>query len=185
MLICIKMKRKIEEIIAIPDGFNVEIDNFKIKISKDGNTLEKNIPYTIKKQDNKIIIGHDKATKSDKKLIKTAVALINNMFSGLDKKFEYKLQICSVHFPINVEVKGNEVIIKNFLGEVKERKAKILEGVEVKIDKENITVKSYDKDRAGQTAANIETATKIRAKDRRIFQDGIYITQKEKGRRQK
>ena len=33
----------------------------------------------------------------------------------------------------------------------------------------------------GQTAANIELATKIKRKDQRIFLDGLYIYHKEEG----
>ena len=39
-------------------------------------------------------------------------------------------------------------------------------------------VSSVDKELAGQVAANFETATKVPMKDRRVFQDGIFIINK-------
>jgi len=55
---------------------------------------------------------------------------------------------------------------------------KILPGVEVEVDKEWVTLWSTDKELAGRTAADFERVTKIRKRDRRVFQDGIYITNK-------
>ena len=58
------------------------------------------------------------------------------------------------------------------------RKSKILEGVKVEIDKDTILLSGYDKEAVGQTAANLEKATKIKKRDRRRFQDGIFIIEK-------
>ena len=41
-----------------------------------------------------------------------------------------------------------------------------------------ITVRSSDKEIGGQMAADIERITKVIKKDRRVFQDGIFITNK-------
>jgi large subunit ribosomal protein L6 len=79
---------------------------------------------------------------------------------------------------MNVEIVGNEVIIKNFLGEKIPRKSKIIENVNVEIKGDIITINSPNKELAGQTAANFETATRIKSRDRRVFQDGIFITNK-------
>ncbi|MBU1136447.1 MAG: 50S ribosomal protein L6 [Nanoarchaeota archaeon] len=178
-------QKNIYEEIKIPEGVDVEITKEKIKISKEGNEIERKFDYEIKKQDGKLIIEFKKPDKNDKKMIKTMIAHLNNMLKGINEKYIYKLQICTVHFPMNIKIEGNEVIIKNFLGEVKDRKARIIEGVDIKIDGEIITVESCDKEKAGQTAANIESATKIKKRDRRIFQDGIYIIEKQKGRKRK
>jgi len=174
------MKIEINETIEIPEGINVDLSNNKIKLKKQDAELEKDIPnIPIKKQDNKLIINKKSATKNDKKLIKTAISHIKNMIKGLDEKFTYKLQICSVHFPMTVEKKEKQIIVKNFLGEKKERKAKILDNVDVKIDKEFVIIESTNKESAGQTAANIETATKVSNRDRRRFQDGIWMVSKD------
>jgi len=43
---------------------------------------------------------------------------------------------------------------------------------------EGKSVLRHDKEKTGQTVANIERAGKIVGRDRRVFQDGIYITEK-------
>ena len=168
--------------VKIPDGIEVEISNHN-KISVKGpqgeNTKEFKIDNLVfEKKGDEIIIENKKATKKEKKMINTIKAHVKNMLRGVQEKFEYKLKICYNHFPFTVEIKGNEAVIKNFLGEKVPRKVHIPEGVDVKVEKEIITVKSHNKELAGQAAANLETATKIRLRDRRIFQDGLFITSK-------
>ena len=181
MHIFIKMKKSILQEIEIPEDVEASIeDNILIIKGTEGENKRKfdTNKLIFEKKNNKIIIGNKKATKREKKAINTSVAHIKNMIQGVQKKFEYILKIVSSHFPISVELKENEAIIKNFLGEKIPRKSKILEGANVKIEGDIIIVTSYDKEIAGQTAANFEKTTKIRMKDRRIFQDGIFITNK-------
>ena len=71
-----------------------------------------------------------------------------------------------------------EVIIKNMLGEKTPRIQKVSDRVEIEIKMPKITIKSYDLEAAGQTAADLEKMSKIRNRDRNKFQDGIFITKK-------
>ncbi|PIN72255.1 50S ribosomal protein L6, partial [Candidatus Woesearchaeota archaeon CG10_big_fil_rev_8_21_14_0_10_45_5] len=66
----------------------------------------------------------------------------------------------------------------NFLGERKARTMKIPAGVKVTVDASTITVEGADKEITSQTAARMEQICIIKNRDRRIFQDGIYITEK-------
>ena len=175
------MKINLIKEIEIPEGIEVEINGQEIFVKGNGLENKKKFDFgriNVQKKNNKIILDAKKATKREKKMMGTIATHIKNLFKGIKEKFVYKLEICHLHFPMNVAVNEKEVIIKNFLGENKERKAKILPGVEVKMEGNILTVESHNKEAAGQTAANIEKTTKIKNKDRRVFQDGIFITNK-------
>ena len=79
---------------------------------------------------------------------------------------------------MTVKVKGKKLEIKNFLGEKVPRIADIVNDVDVKIEGDEIIITSANKEAAGQTAGNFEKATRITNRDRRIFQDGLWIIQK-------
>ncbi len=173
------MKQNIIKSIAVPEGVDVDVAGDRVAIKNP--PMERRFilhNVSLKKEGNSIILMADNATKREKKIIGSVAAHIKNMLS--QQLFEYRLQICSVHFPINVSIdkSANEVVIKNFLGETKERRAKIIANVDTKIQGDIIVVSSRDKEAAGQTAANIEVATRISMHDRRVFQDGIFMTQK-------
>jgi large subunit ribosomal protein L6 len=88
------------------------------------------------------------------------------------------MKVCYSHFPVQVSVVGSEVSIVNFLGEKKARKAKIIGNTKVEVKGDALSITGIDVEALGQTAANIEIATKIKEYDPRVFQDGIYITSK-------
>lgn len=178
------MKKPFFQEIEIPEGVEIDFDEDKNEIfvkGPEGETRKelKLGRCNLEKKDKKIIIGNEKSTKKEKKMTNTNLSHLKNMIKGVQKKFEYELKVCSSHFPISVKVEGNKATIKNFLGEKIERFSKILEDVDVEVRKDIIVVKSSDKEKAGQTAANFENMTRITGRDIRTFQDGIYIVKKD------
>ncbi len=166
----------------IPEGLNLEMNKvglIKIKGAKGETTRQLMHPLvSMKQEESTIILATKSSKKKSKRMINSYHAHILNLFRGVKEGFTYKLKICSGHFPMTVKQEGEKIIISNFLGEKIPRIAKIMPGAKVKIDKDVITVDAPNVEAAGQTAANIEVATRIRGRDRRVFQDGIYITEK-------
>lgn len=175
------MKKEILQEIKIPEGVEADLEGNKVIVRGEKGENEREFKIgklKLEKKENSIIIWDKKATKKEKKIINTVASHIKNMIKGVKEGFEYQLKICSSHFPITVDVQGKEATIKNFLGEKIPRKVKIPENVEINIDRGVIIVTSKNKESAGQAAANFERATKIKSRDRRVFQDGIFIINK-------
>jgi large subunit ribosomal protein L6 len=176
------MKSDIHEEVEIPEGINAKIENGEISLRKGEAVLKRKLERSVnvKVENNKIIFEAKKATKRERKITGSLKAHCNNMIRGLTEKFRYRLESASVHFPVTIifDKQKSEIAIKNFLGEKIDRRVKIDPRVEVKINKNIIEVESSDKELAGQAAANIEKGAKIRKRDRRIYQDGIYVVEK-------
>jgi large subunit ribosomal protein L6 len=167
--------------IPIPEGVTISLENGIVKMQGKKGTVEKKIVYPkvkVSLENNEIILSCDKASKREKTMIGTFKAHINNMAKGVTEGHVYKLKICCSHFPMTVKIANGEMTIKNFLGEAYPRTVKIKDGVTVNVDGTDIVVESPDVELAGQMAANIEQSTRITNRDRRIFQDGIYIVDK-------
>ncbi len=177
-----KNEKELKQEIKIPEEISVIIRGKEIVLKKADRELRRKLNplLELKIEDNNIIIRSKKTSKKQRKNFGTLKAHLKNMIKGLEEDFVYELQVANVHFPMNIsfDKENREFFVKNFLGEKKDRKIKIREGVELQIDKGVIEIRSPDIEKAGQTAADIEKGTKVRNKDRRIFQDGIFITKK-------
>lgn len=172
---------KLEEKIPIPEGVTFSYENGVCKVNGPKGEAEKKLFHPgleIVSQDGEIVLSYKNATKREKKIIFTYKSHIKNLFNGVLNGNKYELKICSGHFPMNVSVNGNVFTVKNFIGEKVPRTLTIKHGVSVKLDGDKITVEHQNKEFASQTAADIEILTRRRGFDRRIFQDGIYITVK-------
>ena len=130
-------------------------------------------------KDGKLVVS----TTSDKRkaiaMTGTVAAHLKNMVLGATDGYSYELKIVYTHFPITVTAKDGKIEVKNFLGEKGIRRVDIFGNVDVQIDKEMIKVVGANVEEVGQTSANIERSCKLKGRDRRIFQDGIYIIHKD------
>ena len=116
-------------------------------------------------------------------LIKTVVSIINNLINGVQTNYKYISKICYSHFPCNCEVKSDkkEIHVVNFLGERAPRKAMYPDNVSVEVQGDDVYFIGPDKESLGQAAANVKRACRIRKKDPRVFQDGVYLYKKMRG----
>jgi large subunit ribosomal protein L6 len=175
------MNKNLERLVEIPDGVDVEINENEIKVKGNGKEISRKFNmYKIEAdvKGNVFKLVSKNATRREAKMMGTIWAHVKNMVKGVQEEFTYILEIANVHFPMNVKSEGNKIIIKSFLGETTKRISKICKNSKVNINGSKIIVTSYDIESAGQTAANLEKATRLTGRDRRIFQDGIYIIEK-------
>jgi large subunit ribosomal protein L6 len=175
------MNKDLERIIEIAEGVEVFVKGNEFAVKGNGKELKRSfdvgkIKASVK--DKKVVLTAKGATRREAKMIGTIEAHLKNMIKGVSEDFVYELEVCNVHFPMNVKVEGERIVIKSFLGETTGREAKVLDGVKVDIKGNKISVSSHDIEAAGQVAANLEKATRLTGRDRRIFQDGIFITKK-------
>ncbi|MDD5651578.1 MAG: 50S ribosomal protein L6 [Candidatus Nanoarchaeia archaeon] len=166
--------------VQIPENVQISLDRYLLKVKGPKGEVERdfsNPRFKIEKKDHSIIVlpSDKKTSKQDKMYINTTVSHIKNMIKGVLEGYQAKLKICSGHFPMSVSTDTKEVLIKNYLGEKVPRKATIIKGVSIKIDGEIITLTGCDIEQVGQAAARIEHACRIKNRDLRLFQDGIWI----------
>lgn len=174
---------RIEHTIELPEGVSASLDGITLKVNGPNGNLEREYHSSTLKimvESDKIIVQVDLPRRKDKALAGTWNAHINNMVKGVTSGFTYNLKALYSHFPMTLKQEGNELVVNNYFGERVPRRAKILPGVKVEIkNKVELVVSGIDKELVGQTAANIERCATVKNRDRRVFQDGIYLLSKE------
>jgi large subunit ribosomal protein L9e len=121
------------------------------------------------------------ATRKQLACVRTICSHIENLFTGVVRGFFYKMRFVYSHFPINVTLTGDVVEIRNFLGEKRVRRVKLMPGVKYERSanvKDQIELTGIDIAAVSLSAAKIQQATNIRHKDLRKFLDGIYVSEK-------
>jgi large subunit ribosomal protein L6 len=168
--------------IEIPQGVTVTVNGATLtaKGQKGENAREFRYPGIAVRMDaGKVIVETKKNDKQTKATVGTYASHIKNMVTGVSEGYEYHMKIVYAHFPIQVKIEGKDkVSIGNFLGERKARSANIVGNTKVVLNADKLVITGSNKESVGQTAANIEQACRIRKRDPRVFQDGIYVITK-------
>ena len=163
------------------EGTTATYSNGTLTVTGPKGSIQKILRYPnvrVEVKDGKVHISTPKFSRNEKKIIHTYQAHVVNMVKGSKEGFEYKLQVVFAKFPITVEKVGNTIVVKNLLGEKVPRRLNLLSDVNVEVKGKEIVVTGIDKEKVGQVAGSIEQLTRITHLDRRVIQDGIYITEK-------
>lgn len=144
--------------IAIPDGVTITVDAGMVIVKGPKGELRTQIldRVKVKVEDGKVIVmrvDDEKISKSQHGLIRT---LISNTIVGVSKGFEKKLEVSGVGF----RIKGDGQNLEMTLGFSHPVKYQAPEGVNIAVDKMNITISGIDKQQVGQIAAEIRALKK-------------------------
>ncbi len=164
--------------VDIPEGVEVEISDGEVVVRRGETILSKRLYHPrveVKVTDSAILVSCPLPTKKEKALVGTFASHISNMIRGVTEGFTYTMKLVYAHFPVKVTVRGDRVFIENFLGERHPRTARISGDARVEVKGDTLHIAGPNLEDVSQTAANIEQATRIKNKDPRVFQDGIYI----------
>jgi large subunit ribosomal protein L6 len=167
--------------LQIPDEVSAEMDHLELTVEGPNGSVTRRLWYpdiSVTVDGDEIVIESDEDDAKTNSTIGTFESHVENMFHGVTEGWEYEMEVFYSHFPMQVTVEGDEVVIENFLGERAARRTEVRGDTEVDVDDERITLRGPDIEAVGQTAADIEQLTRVTDKDVRVFQDGVYITGK-------
>lgn len=156
----------------IPDGVTISVEGLRVKAKGPQGEAEKTL--RAKGASIKVSGKSIEIECPDRAMRRTMEAHIRNLVLGVQKGYSRKMKIIYAHFPFTLEVKGNTLNIKNILGEKLPRTCRIIGKTKIEVKGQEATISGPDKEAVGQTMANIRAALRIRGKDCRVFQDGMY-----------
>lgn len=168
----------VQRTVSIPEGVTVTITESLLKVKGPKGELQRDMWHPAIKitiEDGTAVFSTASIKKQVIAMVGTLASHCKNMCTGVTTGYLYNLKVVYSHFPIQLKLQGEKLEINNFLGEKYPRTARILPGTTVKVGTDEVSVTGIDKELVGSTASNIEKATRIRDRDPRVFQDGIYI----------
>merc|ERR1719376_718130 len=175
-----------EESIKVPKGIKISIKSKVVEVTGKNGTLKrdfKHLPIELylgncgKEVRAKMYFAKSKQLS----MLRSVCSHINNLFDGVEKKFQYKMRLVYAHFPINATITngGSTVELRNFLGEKLVRTVNMLPGVIVEKSastKDELVLTGANIELTSRSAALIRQSCLVKDKDIRKFLDGVYVS---------
>ena len=144
--------------IVVPNGVTITVDPDKIIIKgqKGELTLAHQNGIDVKVADNQIVVSRQNEDDKVRAAHGLQRTLINNAILGVTEGFEKKLEVNGVGYRLN----GGGQNLEMHLGFSHPIKYTAPAGIDIKVEKMNITVSGIDKQLVGQVAADIRAFKK-------------------------
>ncbi len=145
--------------INIPEGVEVEISGKEVHVKGSKGSLDFTVHSDVeaKLQEKSVKIDALRSTKQARSLWGLTRMLVANMIEGVSKGFEKQLELQGVGFRMAVQGKK----LNMALGFSHPVEVEIPDGIEVKVEKNILTVSGIDKQAVGQFAASIRALKKV------------------------
>jgi len=144
--------------ISVPEKTEIKISSNNISVKDSKGELIWQIPKGIKveQSSNVLNVTRSSDTKEIKSLHGLSRSKIANMIQGVTKGYEKILEINGVGF--KAEVKDKAIVLN--IGFSHQVVLPIMDGIEIKVEKNDITVSGIDKEVVGEMAARIRSKKK-------------------------
>lgn len=164
--------------IAIPDKTEVSVVDGTVTVKGPLGTLSKPLHelVSVSVENGAVSVQPANKTKLARSLWGTFASHVRNMITGVNAKYEKKLELQGIGY--RVELQGKN--LKFIVGFSHPVLLPIPEGISATADKNIITVSGIDKEAVGQFAANIRFVKKPEPyKGKGIRYEGEYVRQKQ------
>ena len=139
--------------ITVPSGVDVTIDGARISVKGPKGQLEHTLaaPITATFEDGQVIVARPDDERESRSLHGLSRSLINNMVLGVTEGFSKALEVVGTGY--RVQAKGQD--LEFALGYSHPVPVTCPEGITFAVEGNKVTVSGIDKQKVGETAANI------------------------------
>ena len=152
------MSRIGKQPITIPEKTEVSVsdDILSVKGPLDVLTRKLHPLISIKVENNEVVVTPTNKSPQTRALWGTYASHVKNMIQGVHKAYEKKLTVEGIGYKVNLSGKNLELIVGYSYPVV----LIVPEGINVVVEKNNISISGSDKEKVGQFAAEIRAVKK-------------------------